>query len=188
MSQSQGLQRQFQVIPVSGQDILSVQQMSSYFCQVQTLLLQKFAFLCRSSLKAGVRAKSTSHMLKHPDTWLWGKTRRCLPYTQHVGHPPQPWRDACGGFVLTVGEESFLEWLQCSLCICMLPDYRLSLDTLERKYSFQMHPGLQAAESDLDEGKGSSGVQCQVKAAGKTQEWIGHEATTHIQGPSTAIK
>lgn len=69
-----------------------------------------------------------------------------------------------------MGEKSFLEWLQCNLCVCMLPDYRLSLDTLERKCSFWMHPGLEAAESDPDEGEGSSGEQCQMKTAGKKQE------------------
>lgn len=35
---------------------------------------------------SGVRAKSTYHMVKHLDTWLWGKTRKCLPYTQNMGN------------------------------------------------------------------------------------------------------
>lgn len=79
---------QFQLISVSGEDIFSVQQILLWFL-LQLLLpgadsLAAFAFLCSGSLKVGVRAKSASCLLKHPDSWLWDNTFAATYATQHM--------------------------------------------------------------------------------------------------------
>ena len=99
----------FQLIPVSGQDVFSVQRILLWLL-LQLLLsgadsLAAFAFLCSSSLKVGVRAKSGSRLLKHPDSWLWGNTFAATHTPSTWGHAHQPCRFCFAGFVLTVGDK-----------------------------------------------------------------------------------
>lgn len=98
-----------QLIPISGQDIFSVQQILLWLL-LQLLLPgadshAAFAFLRSSSFKVGVRAKSASCLLKHPDSWLWGNTFAATHTPSMWGHAHQPCRDAYAGVVLTVRDE-----------------------------------------------------------------------------------
>lgn len=122
MIQGQGLQRHAPVIPVSGQDAFSELQFLLWlFLQLQlqsVYSMSTFAFLNNSILMFGSRA---IHLLPPIDMEHEGVI------ISHKGMLM---------LVLYGSSEtiSLLEWLQCFLYVCKLPNYSLNLGSFEKKY------------------------------------------------------